>query len=156
MKDRDLIDAVVDGTFPKIKDIRDAVAAKADQELQEQIDQGDWPELLGQKIGPSPPEREEELSKMVWASPLYDAVIQFLWSVLEKATDGEFVVDEASVAAASATLDEAEIVRGTGFDPSHVRPILEKLAEAFLEVVRTHGSITVSVDRKPIRLVART
>lgn len=156
MKDRDIIDAVVDGTFPKIKDIRDAVSAKADAQLQEQIDRGDWPELLGEKVGPAPPAREEELSKMVWTTPLYDAVIQFLWAILSKATDGEFVVDEASVAAASATIDEADIVSATGFDAAHVRPILDKMIETFLEVIRAHGTVEVLIDRKPVRLVART
>ena len=150
MDDRELIEALYDGTIPRIKDIRDAVAKKADEDLQKRIDAGEWPMLVGLTPSRPDPAMEAEITRFVWGAPLADMAVQLIWSCQERAVNGTFVVDEASLAEVRAAIDVAELRGDTGIDAAHLPTVLEKMAEAFLEIVRKQGVIDLSVDGEPL------
>lgn len=154
MKDRDLIELIYEKTISRITDIREAVSREADEELRAQIGRGDWPELEGVEIGPMDPERETEIARFVWGAPLTDLAVHLMWGILAKAPDGEFVVDETSIAEVRAALDMDELKDSTGIADEHLGPVLERLAEAFIEIVRAHGTVETAIDGTPFRLVA--
>ncbi|HTK59637.1 MAG TPA: hypothetical protein VL283_00360, partial [Candidatus Baltobacteraceae bacterium] len=150
MDDRALIEALYDGTIPRIKDIRDAVSTQADEDLQAQIDAGEWPMLAGLPNTPPDPAMEKELTRIVWSAPLTDMAVQLVRTAQGLAVNGTFIVDVASVAAVCAAMDDAELKRDTGIDEAHLRPVLEKMAEAFIEIVRKEGVIHIDIDRRPL------
>jgi|GEM_PF-6581735 len=151
MHDRELVDAVIEGTLPKIKDIRDAVMA----EVEAEVAAGKRPELEGRPRASCDPELEKPLARALWGPPLHDATVHLLWAILDKAPAGTFVADEASVAEARVAVDPDALRRSTGFG-EHAAPIMERICETFLEVVRAHGTIALEIDGQPVRLVART
>lgn len=156
MDDRELIEALYDGTIPRIKDIRDAVSSKADEELQAQIDAGQWPMLAGLPTSPPDPAMEKEFTRIVWGAPLADMAVQLIWSAQERAVNGTFVVDEASLGEICAAIDAAELRGDTGIDAAHLPTVLESMAEAFIEIVRVQGVIELSVDGEPLIFRAAT
>lgn len=161
MNSRELIEALYAGTLPRIKDIRDFYSQEADKALQEDIERGEWPFLVGATVVPQDPAwldpvRVDEITRFLWGSPLSHVAVCLIRAAADAAIDGELVIDEASVASVCTTITDNDLKRGTGLNDEHLRPVLEKTAEAFLEVVRAHGTIEVTINRKPIRLVART
>lgn len=154
MNGRELIQRVYDATITRIRDIDDFYRRAAAKELDEEIAAGNWPELVGVPHPPPDPAREAELTRLLWGAILSDITVSLLWAIAPQATDGEFAVNEASVAAACATIKDDELKRDTGLRDEHVRPVLEKVAEALIEVVRAHGTIEIDIDRRPYRLRA--
>ena len=156
MTDDELIAQVIAGTLPRIKDIRDAVSKEGDEELRRQIADGHWPELVGLPLGPPSPTMEEATTRIVWGAPLTDMAVQMLWAILSEAGGGVFIVNERRVAAACAAMDDGELKDATGIPDAHRRTVLDRMAEAFVELVRTRGPIDIAIDGTPIRLVAGT
>lgn len=153
MKDRALIDLVRDAAIPHLKDIGDFYSREGEKFLEEEIAAGDWPELEGVPLGPLDPESEAIIAAVIWNASLTDICQSLLRTIVEQSTQpSHLVVSAASVAAACSAIDDAELRGHTGLQPEHVRPVLEKVGEALIEVVRAHCPIETVINRQPVSL----
>ncbi len=166
MKDRELVEEIIFGTFPLIRDLVISIAKEAlvspefvsyYKELTESPEFIDY--CREQGVDPSESldmssEPSFETSKVGWNAPLTDMVVQVLWVVLAAANGGVFIASESNVANAIATINIQEVVHDTGLDQKYIPFVLAQVGKSLIEVVRKHALIEVEIDRQVVRLIS--
>lgn len=148
MDEMELIEKLIDGTHTRIRETTRAVWKQADEQAEQVMRE------LGETPTPISAEDAEKAIRWTWKAPLSELAVHLLRKIADMSLAGEFVADEASVAAACAAVNDADLIRATGIPNEYVRIVLEKMGAALLDVVRAHGPITLSIDRRPYRLRA--
>jgi hypothetical protein len=148
MDDRELIEEMIAGTHSRIREIAMAVCKKADEEVEQEM------RKLGETLEPLSDEDADTLIKWTWHAPLTDMAVHLIRAIAARATAGECIVDEISVAAACAKIADADLKRATGIPDEHLRTVLLKMGEALIDVARARGPIEIAIDRRPYRIRA--
>lgn len=153
MKDDELIEQMKAGVMPRIRDLmsqRHKEALDAPEYAQMCADAGIVPEPVELPLN----QDDWEVVKSVWSSSLTTIAVHLLRAIAAMADEGVFVSNENSVFVAVSQIDIKHLVRGTGTRQDDTSFILQQMAETFKEVVRTHVSIMILINRKPVELRA--
>lgn len=146
--DAELIDDLIDKTMPRIDAIVVRVYEEADRYAEASLAQH------GLTAAPLSPDIKRYIIEKAWWPALTDIAVEILRAVGDAAVGGDFVASASALGAIGAGLDDDDVRRMTGFDIGDVRPVIEAMTEAFLELCRERKLIEVEIDRSPVRIRA--
>lgn len=154
MKDDYLIEQMKAGVMPRIRDLMS-------RRHKESLDTPEFAQMCADRGVAAPEPLVLPLDEETWADvqsvlnslgSLTTIAVSLLWAVAAMADDGVFVSTEISVAVAVSCVDIKDLVPETGMREEDISFVLQQMAESFKEVVRTHTSIMVLINRKPVDL----